>query len=62
MRSKLYPVERKVGCRGCGSSRCQVGKSISITEESGKPPIILEVDGIIIRVMSEKLRVVTGKM
>ena len=62
MRSKLYPVERKVGCRGCGSSRCQFGKSISITEESSKPPIILEVDGIIIRVMSEKLRVVTGKM
>ena len=33
MQSKLYPVERKVGCRGCGSSRCQVCKSISITEE-----------------------------
>ena len=33
MRSKLYPVERKVGCQGCGSSRCQVCKSISITEE-----------------------------
>ena len=28
VRSKLYPVERKVGCRGCGSSRCQVCKSI----------------------------------
>ena len=33
VRSKLYPVERNVGCRGCGSSRCQVCKSISITEE-----------------------------
>ena len=33
VRSKLYPVERKVGCRGCRSSRCQVCKSISITEE-----------------------------
>ena len=31
--SKLYPVERKVGCQGCDSSRCQVCKSISITEE-----------------------------
>ena len=33
MRSKLYPVERKVGCQGYGSSRCQVCKSIIITEE-----------------------------
>ena len=33
VRSKLYPVERKVGCRECGSSRCQVCKRISITEE-----------------------------
>ena len=33
VRSKLYPVERKVGCRGCHSSRCQVCNSISITEE-----------------------------
>ena len=31
--SKLYPVERKVECWGCGSSRCQVCKNISITEE-----------------------------
>ena len=33
MRSKLYPLERNVGCRGCCSSRCQVCRSISITEE-----------------------------
>ena len=33
VRSKLYPVERKVGCQGCGCSRYQVCKSISITEE-----------------------------
>ena len=32
-RSKLYPVERKVGWRGCGSSRCQVCKSINITDK-----------------------------
>ena len=33
VRSKLYPVERKVGCRGCGSSRCQVCKGIIFTDE-----------------------------
>ena len=33
VRSKLYHVEKKVGYRGCGSSRCQVCKSISITEK-----------------------------
>ena len=33
VRSKLHPVERKVGCQRCGSFRCQVCKSISITEE-----------------------------
>ena len=33
VRSKLYPVERNVGCRGCSSSMCQVCKSICITEE-----------------------------
>ena len=33
VRSKLNPVERKVGCQRCGSFRCQVCKSISITEE-----------------------------
>ena len=33
VRSKLYPVERNVGCQECGSSKCQVCKSLSITEE-----------------------------
>ena len=33
VRSKFYPVERKVGCRRCGSSRCQVCKSINIIDE-----------------------------
>ena len=33
VRSKLYHLERKVGCQGCGSSRCQVCNSISIAEE-----------------------------
>ena len=33
VRSKSYPVERKVGCHRCGSSRYQICKSISITEE-----------------------------
>ena len=33
VRSKLYPVERKVGCRSCGSSRCQVCKGINIIDE-----------------------------
>ena len=33
VRSKLYPVERKVVCRRCGSSRCQVSKSINIIDE-----------------------------
>ena len=33
MASKLYLVERKVGCRGCGSSRFQICKSISISQE-----------------------------
>ena len=33
VRYKLYPVERKVGCRGCGRFRCHFFKSISITEE-----------------------------
>ena len=32
VRSKLYPVERKVGCGGCGSSRGQVCKSINMTD------------------------------
>ena len=33
VRSKLYPVERKVGCRKYGNSRCQVCKKINITDE-----------------------------
>ena len=33
VRSKLYPVERKVGGRRCGSSRCQVCKSINIIDK-----------------------------
>ena len=33
VRSKLYLVERKVGCRRCGSSRCEVCKSINIIDE-----------------------------
>ena len=33
VRSKLYPVESKVGCWGCGNSRCQLCKSINITDE-----------------------------
>ena len=33
VRSKLYPVERMVRSQGCGSSRCQVCKSINITDE-----------------------------
>ena len=33
MRSKLHPVEKKVGCRGRGSSRHQVCKSINIADE-----------------------------
>ena len=33
VRSKLHPVKRKVGSQGCGSSRCQVCKSINITDK-----------------------------
>ena len=33
VRCKLNPVERKVGCRGFGSFRCQVCKKINNTEE-----------------------------
>ena len=33
VRSKVNPVEKKVGCRGCGNSWCQVCKSINITDE-----------------------------
>ena len=85
VRFKQHPVERKAGCRGCDSSRCQVCKSISITDEftgftakktyrinhsliamikcliymEVTPPAILEVDGLTVRVMLEKLSVVT---
>ena len=31
-RSKLYPVERSVGYRGCPSSRCQVCGNIKVTD------------------------------
>ena len=33
VRSKLYLVERKVGCRRCGNSRCEVCKSINIIDK-----------------------------
>ena len=32
VRSKLYPVKRSVGCRGCGGSRCQVCENIKVTD------------------------------
>ena len=95
MRSKLYPVARKIGCGVCGSSGCQVCQSMHITDEFTSftikkrikstlvltaminvsftcwavshavnnmkvtQPTISEVDEISIRVMLEKLRVVT---
>ena len=31
VRSKLCSVERSVGCRGCGGSRCQVCENIKVT-------------------------------
>ena len=31
VRSKLYPLERNISGRGCGSDRCQVGKDIKVT-------------------------------
>ena len=33
VRYKLSPVERNFLCQGCGSSRCQICKIISITEK-----------------------------
>ena len=30
--SKLYPLERNVGCGGCGNGRCQVCKNINVTD------------------------------
>ena len=32
LRSKLYPLERKVGSYRCGNSRCQVCTSIQVTD------------------------------
>ena len=32
VRSKLYPIERKVGSYRCGNSRCQVCTSIQVTD------------------------------
>ena len=32
VRSKLYPVEGSLGCRGCGSSRCQICENIKVTD------------------------------
>ena len=32
VRSKFYPLERSVGCRGCGGSRCLVCENIKVTD------------------------------
>ena len=32
IRSKLYPLEINLGCRGCGNSRCQVCKTSMATD------------------------------
>ena len=32
VRSNLYPLERNVGCVGCGNGRCQVCKIIKVTD------------------------------
>ena len=32
VRSKLYPLKRNLGCRGCGNGRCQVCKNIKVTD------------------------------
>ena len=32
VRSKLYPVEGSLGCRGCEGSRCQVCENIKVTD------------------------------
>ena len=34
VRSKLYSLERNVGCRGFGNNRCQVCKNIKVTDTS----------------------------
>ena len=30
--SKLYPLERSLGCAGCGNSRCQVCRNLMATD------------------------------
>ena len=32
VRSKLYPIERNVGCGGCGNGSCQVCENIKVTD------------------------------
>ena len=32
VKSKLYPLERSVGCRGCRGSRCLVCENIKVTD------------------------------
>ena len=32
VRFKLYPLERNVGCGGCGNGRCHVSKNIKVTD------------------------------
>ena len=32
VRTKLYPLERNVGCAGCGNGICQVCKNIKVTD------------------------------
>ena len=32
VRSKLYPVERSVGCQGCRGSRCQICENIKVND------------------------------
>ena len=32
VRSKLYPLQKNVGCAGCGNGRCQVCKNIKVTD------------------------------
>ena len=33
--TKLYPLERNVGCEGCGNGRCQVCKNTKVTDTFG---------------------------
>ena len=32
VRSKLYLLERNIGCGGCGNGRCQVCKNVTVTD------------------------------